>query len=55
MMRLRQIMYVAGILAAAAVALAIPAWAAPESHSGTILALNKEAGTIVLAEVGLRA
>lgn len=54
-MKWRRRVDVAGILAVAAVALALPAWAAAESHSGTILALNKETGTIVLAEVGLRA
>ena len=45
---------VTGLLAAILLALALPAWGGAETTniSGTILALNKEAGTIVVGEVG---
>ncbi|MBI3030775.1 MAG: hypothetical protein HYY64_14815, partial [Candidatus Rokubacteria bacterium] len=44
---------VTGFLAAILLALTLPLWAEETTNiSGTILALNREAGTIVVGEVG---
>lgn len=45
---------VIGVVAALGLALALPAWAGSETTniSGTVLALNRDAGTIVLGEIG---
>ncbi len=49
----RRIIEVTGLLAAILLVLALPLWAAEMTNiSGTILALNREAGTIVVGEVG---
>jgi len=47
-------MWMAGLLTVALVALGLPgrAGAVTRKHSGTILAVNRAAGTIVLGEVG---
>lgn len=54
MSRMRVVIGRGWLQAVAFVALALPVWAGAEaaSHSGTVQALNKEAGTIVLGEVG---
>ncbi len=49
----RRMIEVTGLLASILLVLALPLWAAETTNiSGTILALNKEAGTIVVGEVG---
>lgn len=54
MSRMRVVIGRGWLQAVAFVALALPVWAGAEAanHSGTIQTLNKEAGTIVLGEVG---
>src|SRR3970040_654793 len=49
----RRMIEVTGLLASILLVLAFPLWAAEMTNiSGTILALNKESGTIVVGEVG---
>ncbi len=49
----RRMIQVTGLLAAVLLVLALPLWAAETTNiSGTILALDKEAGTLVVGEVG---
>ncbi len=49
----RRMIQVTGLLAVVLLVLALPLWAAETTNiSGTILALDKEAGTIVVGEVG---
>ena len=51
----RRMIEVTGLLAAILLVLALPLWAAEMTNiSGTILALTKEAGTIVVGEGGAR-
>lgn len=52
-MNKRRMIEATGLLAAILLVLALPLWAGETTNiSGTILALNKEAGTIVVGEVG---
>ena len=49
----RRMIQVTGLLAAVLLVLALPLWAAETTNiSGTILALDKEAGRLVVGEVG---